>query len=443
MQRSILGPTLLAAAVVSPALAQPCQNPTWSPVGSGTIGSIDALTVYQGSLYAGGLMTSAGGVPGTSRIARWDGEAWHPLGQGLNGLIRDFLHHEGNLYVAGNFTSIIGGPDASRVAIWDGSSWSPLGSATLDGQVLALAVFNGQIHAAGTFTNAGGAAVSRVVRWNGTTWESLGGGVDSSAYALCVYDDGAGDGPALYVGGFFSHAGGVPISRIAKWDGLTWSDVGGGINGGVTCMAVFDDGSGPALYVGGNFTMAGGTLEVNSIARWDGNSWSRVGLLTGEFSTFSINTLDVLDDGAGPALYAGGGFINSEGQPVNHIAKWDGQTWTPLGAGTSSEVDDIAVFDDGRGGGPAIYAAGGFISAGGLVVNNIARYGCPPPPPCPADWDNDGHITSTDISAYLVAWLASVTGQTLDADFNGDAQVNSSDISAFLTAWLSAVTEGC
>jgi hypothetical protein len=62
---------------------------------------------------------------------------------------------------------------------------------------------------------------------------------------------------------------------------------------------------------------------------------------------------------------------------------------------------------------------------------------------CAADWNGDGFINSSDISAFLTAWLQSVQDGTLAADFNGDGQANSSDISAFLTAWLQAVTNGC
>src|SRR5262245_23643042 len=40
--------------------------------------------------------------------------------------------------------------------------------------------------------------------------------------------------------------------------------------GPVLAVTVFDDGSGPALYVGGYFTTAGG-LSANSIAKWDGS----------------------------------------------------------------------------------------------------------------------------------------------------------------------------
>jgi hypothetical protein len=64
-------------------------------------------------------------------------------------------------------------------------------------------------------------------------------------------------------------------------------------------------------------------------------------------------------------------------------------------------------------------------------------------PTCPPDWDDNGSVNSTDISAFLTSWLDSLNQGNLDADFNGDGQVNSTDISAFLTSWLDAVTTGC
>lgn len=62
---------------------------------------------------------------------------------------------------------------------------------------------------------------------------------------------------------------------------------------------------------------------------------------------------------------------------------------------------------------------------------------------CPADANADGAIDSTDISAFLTAWLAGVQTNTPDADFNADGQTDSADISAFLTAWLRAVNGDC
>ncbi|MBI5865255.1 MAG: hypothetical protein HZB38_12240 [Planctomycetes bacterium] len=94
-------------------------------------------------------------------------------------------------------------------------------------------------------------------------------GLNGAVNALTTFDDGGG--PALYVGGAFTTAGGVAANRIAKWSGGGWSPLGSGVNDRVYALAVFDDGSGPALYAGGIFTTAGGVV-ANHIAKWNGST---------------------------------------------------------------------------------------------------------------------------------------------------------------------------
>ena len=129
-------------------------------------------------------------------------------------------------------------------------------------------------------------------------------GTNAPIRALAVFDDGSG--PALYAGGGFSSAGGVPANRIARWDGSRWSALESGVNLPVQAMTVFDDGSGPALYVGGQFQLAGGA-PANRIARWDGASWSALD----SGMNLAVFALTVFDDGGGPALYAGGDFTSA------------------------------------------------------------------------------------------------------------------------------------
>jgi glucose/arabinose dehydrogenase len=62
---------------------------------------------------------------------------------------------------------------------------------------------------------------------------------------------------------------------------------------------------------------------------------------------------------------------------------------------------------------------------------------------CPADWDGNGAVTSSDISAYLSSWLTAIENGTIAADYNRDGVTNSTDISAFLTSWLAALSGGC
>jgi hypothetical protein len=164
--------------------------------------------------------------------------------------------------------------------------------------------------------------------------------------ALAAYDDGSG--PQLYAAGEFSaSAGGVPLGRIARWTGSVWSAVGGGIAGNfVECLYVFDDGLGPALYVGGGFASAGG-VPANGIARWKGGSWSALGQgITAGFAVFSFATFD---DGTGEALYVGGEFTSMSGVPAPGLARWRGcpSCYANCDGSTSSpmlNVNDFACF---------------------------------------------------------------------------------------------------
>ncbi len=257
-------------------------------------------------------------------------------------------------------------------------SWLPtFGEApATDDMVQALTVFDDgsgpALYVGGSFEIAGGTPASRIAKWDGTSWSALGSGVSSSVQALAVFDDGNGD--ALYVGGAFSTAGGVAAGKIAKWDGSTWAPVGTGFGTFTTVNAftIFDDGSGDALYVGGAFLVAG-FVSANNIAKWDGANWTPLGLGVG----FIARTLTVFDDGNGDALYVGGRFTTAGGAAANHVAKWDGTTWSALGSGMGSgffdtSVDALAVFDDG--GGEALYAAGDFTIAGGGAANFIAKW---------------------------------------------------------------------
>ncbi|HYE02023.1 MAG TPA: Ig-like domain-containing protein [Phycisphaerales bacterium] len=63
-------------------------------------------------------------------------------------------------------------------------------------------------------------------------------------------------------------------------------------------------------------------------------------------------------------------------------------------------------------------------------------------PPCPADWNGSGTVTSADITAFLNDWFTDLSGGTTVADFNNSGVTSSADISAFLAAWFQAVAAG-
>ena len=365
-----------------------------------------------------------------NHVAKWDGSSWSALaGPSETGLTNTAyalaIFDDGSgeaLYVGGGFGTA-GGVTVYGIAKWDGTEWSALTGSSGTGvsnTVYSLAVHDDgsgeALYAGGNLTSAGGVTVNQVAKWDGTEWSPLTGpeetGVDTTVYSLAVYSDGSGE--ALYAGGHFHTAGGVTVNHVAKWDGTEWSALSGPSGTGTDDypfeLAVYDDGSGEALYAGGNFTSAGG-VTVNHIAKWDGTEWSALSGPSASGTNQAVIALTVHDDGSGEALYAGGGFVFAGGVMANQVAKWDGTTWSaltgPSDTGVDGTVRSLAAFDDG--GGEALFAGGVFENAGGVPSSRIARWSCcvdTEDPTGPSSLASSSHSTSvwSSEAEITVAW---------------------------------------
>lgn len=258
-------------------------------------------------LVVGGLFNMVGSTT-VHGVATWNPATsrWSAMGTGFgvanNSVLAFAKLPNGNLVAAGSFT--LAGGASANIARWNGFSWSGLGSGT-NGTVHALTVLpNGDLVAGGSFTMAGGVAASRVARWNGTAWSPLGSGTNTHVFSLATLPGGD-----LVAGGDFTVAGGTVASGIARWNGVVWSTLGTGMAGNpshrVSAMAVLPNGR---LVAGGNFDTAGGT-SASRIAQWDGSSWSALGSgIAGYIGT--IAALTVRPSGE---LVAGGHFSSAGG----------------------------------------------------------------------------------------------------------------------------------
>jgi hypothetical protein len=184
--------------------------------------------------------------------------------------------------------------------------------------------------------------------------------------AMTTWDpDGPGpQPPQLIVGGAIGGAGGVPMSGLGSWDGLSWRSMGTVENGSsaplLNALAVYNS----EVVVGGNFNGAGG-VAANSIARWDGVMWRPLGTGFADPVLAEVNALCIYNG----ELIAGGRFTTADGNPVSNIARWNGSAWHALGAGVSGgNVVAMCVFNG------ELIAAGGFDTAGGMTANRIARW---------------------------------------------------------------------
>ncbi|HZN38138.1 MAG TPA: hypothetical protein VFD82_05000 [Planctomycetota bacterium] len=329
---------LLATALLpAPALAQGAWSPHFDVPGLGMGGRVFALGTWRNELIAG--TTHPVWRDGTllSHVGAFDGVRWHALGSGVDSHVRAICEFQGDLYIGGAFTHA-GGTAASYVARWNGSVWQPLG-AGFDNEVWALCEHQGQLYAAGAFAQSGTTTVNGVARWNGSTWQPLGIGLQ---WQLGMYYCGRAllsDGTDLYIGGDFDRAGGVPASYIARWNGGTWSGVGGGINNfgwASVWRLVKHQGR---VYASGSFGQAGTVLSDN-VAAWDGSQWHAVGAgVQNPLFGVAANALATFNN----ELYVGGNFIFSGNTQLARIARFDGQQLLPIGGVGQAEVQPATV----------------------------------------------------------------------------------------------------
>lgn len=127
--------------------------------------------------------------------------------------------------------------------------------------------------AVGLFNSAGGTPAETVAAWNGSAWQALGSGIPvGAAFCMETLHDGR-----MVVSGSFPVEGGVQVNRIRVWDGLSWTDLNGGLSTAGTSsafeMVVMASGD---LIVVGEFSI-GNPGVANHITRWNGDSWGPVG----------------------------------------------------------------------------------------------------------------------------------------------------------------------
>lgn len=305
---------------------------------------------------------------GTPTLLKLVANTWVGMNQGLLGPINDldvFDSGQGpELYAAGFFSPSI----ASNCAKMVGLGWAPLGA--ISNVPFNRITFWDDGQGAALF--AGVSAPIGLLKLAGAAWTPVGSGVVGVVSDVTVADDGRG--PALFFAGQFdTTSSGQLLNNVGRWDGTSISALTGqGLDKGILSLAECTVAGQKSLYAGGVFRHVG-SAAADRIARFDGSSWSPLGAgITGANpgSAAEVDAIAEFNDGTGPAVYAAGSFAMAGGTSAANIARWNGTSWAPLGSGTNGPVYALAVFNSGQG--PRLYAAGSFNLAGGVNVSNIA-----------------------------------------------------------------------
>jgi hypothetical protein len=212
----------------------------------------------------------------------------------------------------------------------------------------------------GKFISANGIICNNIAKtYDEINWISFGSGTNGTIN--CIAYDSKNN---YYIGGEFTIVGGKPIKYFAKWNGSGsyWESLNANINSpdyeynSVSSIVVDSNDN---IYIGGNFQYVGG-VEVNSIAKYDGNVWSGLGGGVYNFFFYSLYNgyVGSIAFDSNNNLYAGGRFnyvkidtnlpifvgyvelpdgsykfVEENAESVSSIIKWDGTKWTPIGEG--------------------------------------------------------------------------------------------------------------
>lgn len=218
--------------------------------------------------------------------------------------------------------------------------------------ILSIAIDSANnIYAAGKFVNQRNEYI--VAKWDRQHWMELVGAGSNALKAnniiYCLAVDGAGD---LYAAGLFTNSTGN--TSIAKWDGTTWSEVGGignalDPNGAIYAMTIDKNGN---LFVAGSITDSSG---MNYVAEWNGTKWFKLGVDTNSLHVHGY--IYALTTDISGNVYAAGQFTDSNG--MRYVAKWNGIDWKQLSQSTPLNANDyitcLATDSSGN-----VYAGGGF-----------------------------------------------------------------------------------
>ena len=234
-------------------------------------GGVSDFAIFNTVLHATGSMSFSFGGYG---VYNWDGSTWGPVGN-FNVSHTGIFADGNDLYVGSDFGVV------SKKTGSDPFVSFPAFDNEKD-DIYTIAKYEEHIVVAGRINTFDSVQLNNIAYWDSVSmaWQPIGDGLTGgTVYKLEVYNG------ELYATGSFDKAGQVVAKHIAKWDGNSWSDVGGssqfdGWGGnGIYDMVVYDS----KLFVAGQIEVLGGD-SIQNVAYWDGNRWTGLNLpLEGTF----------------------------------------------------------------------------------------------------------------------------------------------------------------
>ena len=348
-----------------------------------------------------------GSNSGHVRLFDWDGSAWVQVGGDIDGeSVLDESGHSVALSTDGNRVAIgarrNGGNGNSsghvRLYDWNGAAWVQVGS-DIDGEAafdqsghsVSLSADGNRV-AIGAFVNAGSGTNSGHVRlydWNGTSWVQVGSDIDGDAagdlsgWSVAL----SADGNRVAIGSSDNGGNGSDSGhvRLYDWNGSSWVQAGGDINGEMSGdrsgRAVSLSANGSRMAIGAPFNDGNGGFSGHvrlydfvpgiaggSIAASGGNVSITAADVELSGTVSGTGSLAIVPSQAGTSIGLGGGAgtLNLGDTELGFLA--DGFSSITIGDATNTAAVDIdsATFTD------PVSIIGDAIAVEGLVATGNA-----------------------------------------------------------------------
>lgn len=324
----------------------------WQTLGEGIAQRVEVLAVSpEQEVYVGGSLHINNYSP-LGLLRKWDGKQWSDLGRGVNGPVRALHLRGNNLYVGGEF-GVAGEVVSRNLARWNtlSNTWFVIGGVHgkgASGEINAMALFKDDLYVGGDFTAIGVRRIQGLMRWDGKHWFKVGDGIIGSIQAIAIKNR-----HEIYVSGRFSLHENQRQDRIAKWDGKTWIELGEAPSSYAQMLAV----CGNDVYF----------ATDRAVFKWDGQKWNIFAQTSHSDRQPRVHAMITHNN----ALYVGGHFesLGDPAAPIANLAKWNGRTWSEVGAKIHDTVTDIEAF------GNELYITGTFYQIGNLpIIDGVAKW---------------------------------------------------------------------
>ncbi|SNR25192.1 Por secretion system C-terminal sorting domain-containing protein [Maribacter sedimenticola] len=256
----------------------------------------------------------------------------------------------------------------------------------LNARVNVIKEINGSLWLGGNFTSAEGLPVSRLVQYNQATGFSATYSI--SGEVADIHQTTNGD---IWLGGNFTAVDGITVSNLVQISN-------GSIINHNAIGAVFNidsDTSGNVYFVGGTTSVGG--VSINGFGRFNGTIWDDMNTNpNNEFRTIEVTT--------NGDIYVGGNFTAISGTNASRIAKYDGTNWLSYSGTNSIFVKEIKEIN-------------GYLYVGGQ--GSVGRYNLT---------TNTHQVLSNDISGEVTSITANGNDIYIGGDFATTSNNGTTDL---------------